>query len=69
MVRSNIDIAQAAQMLPIEQIAERLGIPRTSLEPYGRYKAKVALRWLAGLDGPTGRQARPGDRGVAHAGG
>ena len=43
-------------MLPIEQIAERLGIPAESLEPYGRYKAKVALRWLAGLeDRPDGK--------------
>src|SRR5688572_16721587 len=50
MVPSNIDIAQAARMLPIEQIAQQLGIPAESLEPYGRYKAKVALRWLAGLD-------------------
>jgi len=56
MVRSNIDIAQAAHMLPIGQIAQRLGIPEESLEPYGRHKAKVALRWLAGLeDRPDGK--------------
>ncbi len=53
---SNIDIAQAARMLPIQQVAERLGIPEDSLEQYGRYKAKVALRWLAGLaDRPDGK--------------
>ena len=53
---SNIDIAQAAEMLPIDQIAAGLGIPADSLEQYGRYKAKVALPWLAGLaDRPDGK--------------
>ena len=47
---SNIDIAQAANMLPIQQIAERLGIPEERLEPYGRYKAKISLDYLAELD-------------------
>ncbi|MCH6230702.1 formate--tetrahydrofolate ligase [Microbacterium sp. CFH 31415] len=53
---SNIDIAQAAEMLPIDRIAAGLGIPADSLEQYGRYKAKVALPWLAGLaDRPDGK--------------
>ena len=53
---SNIDIAQAAEMQPIDQIAAGLGIPEDSLEQYGRYKAKVALPWLAGLaDRPDGK--------------
>lgn len=47
MSQSNIEIAQAAHMLPIDQVAAKLGIPEPSLEPYGRHKAKVALRWLA----------------------
>src|SRR6476620_5467363 len=49
MSQSNIEIAQAAQLMPIQQVAECLGIPDEALEPYGRHKAKVALRWLAGL--------------------
>ncbi len=54
---SNIDIAQRARMLPIVPLAhERLGIPQESLEPYGRYKAKVALDYVAGLDSrPDGK--------------
>ena len=41
-VPSNIEIAQRAHMQPIVALArERLGIPEESLEPYGRYKAKV----------------------------
>lgn len=56
MSLSNIDIAHAADMLPITQVAERLGIPDESLEPYGRYKAKVALDYLASIrDRPPGR--------------
>ena len=56
MQQSNIEIAQAAQMLPIQQVAQILGIPDEHLDPYGRYKAKIALPWLAGLeDRPDGR--------------
>jgi len=46
---SDIDIAQAATMEPIGDIALKLGIPLVSIEPYGHYKAKVHLSYLAGL--------------------
>jgi len=53
---SNIEIAQAAELWPITKIAEGLGIPDESLEPYGRHKAKVSLRFLDSLaDRPKGR--------------
>ncbi len=39
---SDIEIAQSAQMLPIGEIAGRLGILPEELEPYGRYKAKLS---------------------------
>ncbi len=42
-VPADIDIARAAEMLPIAQIAERLGVPEAHLEPYGKTKAKVSL--------------------------
>jgi formate--tetrahydrofolate ligase len=42
-VPSDIDIARAAQMLPITQIAQKLGIPDEHLEQYGKHKAKVSL--------------------------
>ena len=56
-VPSNIEIAQRAQMRPIVPLArERLGIPEESLEPYGRYKAKVSLDYVAQLAGrPDGK--------------
>lgn len=54
---SNIDIAQQASMRPIVALAgERLGIPEEHLEPYGRYKAKVALDYVAQLESrPDGK--------------
>ncbi|HKD55553.1 MAG TPA: formate--tetrahydrofolate ligase [Steroidobacteraceae bacterium] len=54
---SNIEIAQRAQMRPIVPLArERLGIPEESLEPYGRYKAKVSLDYVEQLhDRPDGK--------------
>jgi formate--tetrahydrofolate ligase len=45
-MRTDIEIAQAGRLLPIRDIArDRLGIDDGFLEPYGRYKAKVALRF------------------------
>jgi formate--tetrahydrofolate ligase len=54
---SNIEIAQRAKLRPIVPLArERLGIPEESLEPYGHYKAKVSLDYVAQLaDRPDGK--------------
>lgn len=49
---SNIEIAQHANLKPIVPLAvERLGIPESELQPYGRYKAKVSLDYCAHVDG------------------
>lgn len=42
-VPSDIDIAQAAELKPIIQIAERLGLSPDDLHLFGKYKAKVDL--------------------------
>lgn len=42
-VPSDLEIAQAAQVRPILQIAERLGLSQDDLDLYGAYKAKVHL--------------------------
>jgi len=56
MPQSDIEISRAARMLPIGEVAARLGIPAEALEPYGRFKAKIALDWLAGRrDGRQGK--------------
>ena len=50
-------IAHRAQLRPLGPLArERLGSPEESLEPYGRYKAKVSLDYVAQLAGrPDGK--------------
>ncbi|NLJ45973.1 MAG: formate--tetrahydrofolate ligase, partial [Treponema sp.] len=45
-VPSDIDVAQAANVQPIAEIAGRYGIPAERLEMYGEYKAKVRLEFL-----------------------
>lgn len=54
---SDIEIAQRATLEPISELAaDRLGIPQTDLEPYGHYKAKLALDYIDGLaDRPDGK--------------
>ena len=42
--QSDIEIAQAATMRPIGEIADKLGIPDEAVSPYGRYKAKIVAR-------------------------
>ena len=39
---SDIEIAQQTEMLPIRQVAEKLGIKEDELEYYGKYKAKLS---------------------------
>src|SRR5947209_4812757 len=54
--KSDIEIAQAAAMRPIGEIAGKLGIPDDELSPYGRYKAKISLDYVRSLaDRPNGR--------------
>ncbi len=54
---SDIEIANAAVLQPIKDVAaETLGIAEQHLVPYGHYKAKVDLTYLASLaDRPEGR--------------
>ena len=54
--QSDIQIAQAATMRPIGDIAAKLGIPDDHLSPYGRFKAKVGLEYIESLkDKPNGK--------------
>jgi formate--tetrahydrofolate ligase len=45
-MRSDIEIAHATQMKPIVKIASELGIDEDDLELYGRFKAKVPLKYI-----------------------
>src|SRR5260370_2310409 len=45
--KSDIDIAQAAAMQPIGQVAQdKLGIPDEALSPYARYKATLSPDYI-----------------------
>jgi len=46
-VKSDIEIAQAATLLPIQEVAAKLGIPTEALVPYGHDKAKISAEFLA----------------------
>src|SRR5579863_7879281 len=56
-IPSNIEIAQRASMRPIVELAQqRLGIPAAELEPYGHFKAKISLDYVARLnERPSGK--------------
>jgi formate--tetrahydrofolate ligase len=45
--KSDWEIASAAQLKPIQAIADRLDIPAEAVEPYGRHKAKLSLDFVA----------------------
>ena len=55
--KSDIEISQAARMRPILEVAkDKLGIDAEDLIPYGHYKAKVSLDYIASLKGkPDGK--------------
>jgi len=55
-VPSDLDIAQAAVMKPITEIASELGLNEDEIELYGKYKAKISLDVLKRLqDKPNGK--------------
>ena len=45
--KSDIEIAQATEMKPIDEIAASAGLPLDQLEHYGKYKAKISLEALS----------------------
>ena len=45
-VKSDIEIAQAANVRPIQEIAEKLNIPADALIPYGHDKAKISAEFI-----------------------
>ena len=55
-MKSSLEIAQDAVLEPIDRIAASAGLQPDEIEPYGRYKAKVALSVLDRLaDRPDGK--------------
>ncbi|MFM8884044.1 MAG: formate--tetrahydrofolate ligase [Solirubrobacterales bacterium] len=55
-MKSSLEIAQEAELEPIEEIGAKLGLEPDELEPYGRYKGKIELSVLDRLaDRPDGK--------------
>lgn len=55
-MKTDVEIAQEAEMQDIRDIAEKLEIPEDELELYGRYKAKISLdAWERVKDRPNGK--------------
>ena len=51
----DLEIARAAKLRPIAEIAARLNIPDEAIEPYGRHKAKIGLDFVDSVqDRPDG---------------
>ena len=55
-MKSDVEIAQEATVQPIGKIAAALGLTEDEIEPYGRYKAKIAsAAWERVKDRPNGK--------------
>ncbi|MFM7083911.1 MAG: formate--tetrahydrofolate ligase [Hyphomicrobium sp.] len=48
-VKSDIEIAREAKMLPIGDVAQKIGVPSSALLQYGPTKAKVTAEYIASL--------------------
>lgn len=53
---TDLEIAQATPMEPIQKVASKIGIPEDALEYYGKYKAKLSFDYLKSIqDQPQGK--------------
>ncbi len=55
-IKSDLDIAQEAKLLPVLEITKRIGLTEDDLDMYGKYKAKIHLDVMERLaDRPSGK--------------
>ena len=55
-MKTDIQIAQEAELAPIQDVAAKLGIETDELEFYGKYKAKLSTElWGKVKDNPDGK--------------
>ena len=50
VMKSDVQIAQEAIMLPIKEVASQIGLTEDDLELYGKYKAKISLETIKRLE-------------------
>lgn len=53
--KTDLEIAQAATLQPIQNIAKKIGIPEDELELYGKFKAKLSLKLGKSTTPPKGK--------------
>src|SRR5215469_17004067 len=44
--KTDWEIAQEAKLLPIREVAAKLGIPEKCIEPFGHHKAKIGMDFV-----------------------
>ena len=49
-MKTDVEIAQEATMLPIKEVASKIGLEEDDLELYGKYKAKISLETIKRLE-------------------
>ncbi len=52
---TDLDIARAARLKPLEDVAAKIGIPLEAIEPFGRHRAKLDLRLIPVENRPQGK--------------
>nr|AHN97776.1 formate--tetrahydrofolate ligase [uncultured bacterium lac82] len=52
---TDLDIARAARLKPLEDVAAKIGIPREAIEPFGRHRAKLDVGLVPAEDRPQGK--------------
>lgn len=55
VLKTDIEIAQANEMLPIKEVAATLSLTEDDLKLYGKYKAKVDIKKINSLSEEGGR--------------
>ncbi len=64
---SDLEIARAANLKPIDSIAEEMGLSPDLVEPYGRHVMKIDLRAIEAARAPSPRQVRRRQRDHSHS--
>ncbi|MDD5982732.1 MAG: formate--tetrahydrofolate ligase, partial [Solobacterium sp.] len=47
---TDVQIAQSTKMMPIKEVAQKIGLSEDDLELYGKYKAKISLETIKRLE-------------------
>ena len=55
-IKSDIEIAREANLLPIQNVAQQCGIPEGSFNVFGKFQAKISMDYYSSMDkSPKGK--------------